>query len=702
MGINGRLDTVQPAILLEELDPISGGVPAAVDRVKAIRRAALRGCRGSDTDHWAKERDSVYGQYTLLAEDRDALSVDLNPFPKKRIYMSSHNTPQKNEPIFKSLNRLRFLFNRRDKTIFLVLLLGMIISAFLETFSVGMVPAFIAAAMNPEKLLQYEPAEAVLTFLDITDSRSILIWGCIGLLLLFTLKTAFLCIQYYFQVRFVQNRRYMLIRRLFSAYMGAPYQFHIQRNSAELFRNTTQEVSEIMGHVVMPILTLTMQTLMMTAILILMFCVQPLIALIATLLLGVAGGGFQLAVKKKIEIHSRIAQTHRMLMIKAIQQGLGVIKELRILRREKNFIRTLEFSQRELVKSFQFQAILQKITGPYMEFVAVFGLLAITLMLVLGGKRPESVAPILALFAVSFVKLKANINQVINNINLIRFGVISIGPVYNDLKSLEGDVENRPFSAVDSGKRGSSASKGLCRGIRVENVWYRYPGGGEYALQNVSLQVPKGACIALVGETGSGKTTLVDVILGLLEPESGRITVDDEDIQKNLLGWQTNIGYIPQFIYLTDDSIRRNIALGIDDAAIDEKQLNQSLRAAQLEPFVQRLSKGLDTIIGERGIKLSGGQRQRIGIARALYHNPDVIIMDEATSALDNATEKAVVSAINRLRGEKTIIMIAHRLSTVKNSDTMYFMNNGRIEIDGTYEALLKDHSGFRRMAQIA
>ncbi|MDZ7831119.1 MAG: ABC transporter ATP-binding protein [Desulfobacterales bacterium] len=551
--------------------------------------------------------------------------------------------------------------------------------------------------MNPEKILQYAPAEAILGFLGITDTRGILIWGCAALLFVFTIKTLYLCFQYYLQIRFAQNRRFQLTRRLFTAYMSAPYLFHIQRNSSEFLRNTISESSQIINRVLMPLLSLTMQGMIGVSIMVLLLAVQPVMATVAGAVLGFAGGGFQWLVKKKIIAYSRAAQEHRKLMFKSIQQGLGVIKELRILHREKHFVASFVRSLRETIKEARFQGVTGKITAPYLEFVAVAGLLGITLSLIVMGQKAESVAPTLALFAVSFVKLKNSISAVVSGVNQLNSGLVSIQPVYNDLMLLE---QRKKKNELKKSNAGEQRRWHMTEALVLKDICFRYPNCGEYALKDVNLTLPKGHCIALVGQTGSGKTTLVDTILGLLEPECGRISVDGRDIYSNLRAWQTNIGYIPQFIYLTDDSIRRNIALGIDDAQINEEQLWQAIRAAQLDGFAQTLPQGVDTVIGERGIKLSGGQRQRIGIARALYHNPEILIMDEATSALDNATEKAVIKSISQLKGEKTIIMIAHRLSTVQNSDTLYFMKDGKVEISGKYDELIDLHDEFRQMAQ--
>jgi len=595
-----------------------------------------------------------------------------------------------------SLNKLRELLNKRDKIIFCLLLIGMFIGAGLEVFSIGAIPALIGVAMYPEKIRQFEPAKAVLEFLGITSSQDILIFGSLALIFIFLIKNLYLCFQYYLQIRFSQNRQLRLTRRLFTAYMNAPYSFHLGRNSAELFRNTLQEVARIINKVLLSVLNLTMQSLMMAAIVLMLFVYNPIIALITTGILGIAGGGYQWLIKKKLRKYSQESQEHRKLIFKAIQQGLGVIKELKVLQREKYFIRALDFSLRQVVGADRFQLVTSKIASPYMEFISIAGLLSLVIVLFSIKGEIDSIIQTLSLFTVAFVRLKSNIGQIVTGIGNLRYGIVSINPVYQDLKLLEKNSKQ---------KRGNIRNNHIerfhfSRKITLEDVWYKYPGSNDYAIKDSNLTIIKGHSVAFVGPTGSGKTTIIDVILGLLKPERGKITVDGQDIYDNVTAWYRNIGYIPQVIYLTDDTIRNNVALGLDDNDIDEEQVMQTIQAAHLESFIKTLPDGLETVVGERGIRLSGGQRQRIGIARALYHNPEVLIMDEATSSLDGITEKGVVESINRLKGDRTIIMIAHRLTTVQNCDTLYFMKNGRIECSGDYDELFNVNREFRAMAQ--
>ncbi|MEX2670970.1 MAG: ABC transporter ATP-binding protein [Phycisphaeraceae bacterium] len=597
-----------------------------------------------------------------------------------------------------SFNKLRQLFNRREKIGFGVLLLAMIGAAALEAISIGAIPVFISLAMDPENILQHETVEPALTYLGITTARSLIIVGCATMLLIYLIKTIYNCLLIYFKARYTQNRQLKLTHRLFQAYMNAPYEFHLGRNTAELLRNTQKEVMTIVTGVLTPFLNLVLHVLMTLGIVALLLLSEPLMALVAITLMGVAGFGYQYRVRQKIKAYGQEAQHHRTLNMKAVQQGLGSLKEARILRRENFFVESLRRSLHRMMIAERYNKVISGITTPYMEFVAVGGLLTITILLVVMGRDMQIIAPTLALFAAALVRLRSGVGGIVGSVTELRYKVVSIDPVFDDLKLL--DFPSSPYRSLKHADTPPDpAEPAHVNDLALTNIWYRYPGASDYSLKDVTLTIPRGQAVAFVGPTGAGKTTIVDVILGLLKPERGEIRVDGRDIQHDLATWQRHVGYIPQFIYLTDDTIRRNIALGLDDKDIDEDRITQAVAAAQLTELVDRLPGKLDTIVGERGVRLSGGQRQRIGIARALYQNPDVLVMDEATSALDNATEKSVIEAVNKLKGTRTIIMIAHRLSTVSECDVLYCMKDGQIETSGSYAEIVDKNATLRAMA---
>lgn len=395
------------------------------------------------------------------------------------------------------------------------------------------------------------------------------------------------------------------------------------------------------------------------------------------------------------------AQTARGDLVRSVNEGLGGVKEIRILQREGSFTQRYRQALGDNLAVQRFMQVIGHAIPTVMEWISVLGLLAVVLILFSLGMASEAVVSMVILFAVSLLRLKGAIGTIIGRYAGLRHSLVSVDVVYDDLTALEREsVAQREIQ-----KRLSETNEALAVidfeiRIVLEGVCFRYPNAHQEALWNISLTIEKGEAVGIVGSTGSGKSTLIDIVLGVLTPTRGRVLVDDTDICANLGAWQRDIGYIPQSIYLVDGTIKQNIALGLATDSIDEGLFGRSLRAAHLEDFVKALPNGSDTIVGERGVRLSGGQRQRIAIARALYHDPEVLVMDEATSALDNVTERAVINAVDQLKGERTIIMIAHRLSSVRYCDRIVVLENGSIEAIGVYEELVQVHAGFRRMAE--
>ena len=594
----------------------------------------------------------------------------------------------------KEYTKLRKLFSRKEKFKIILLFLMMMIGAVLEVAGIGMVPAFVAMVANPQRVLEHETFGVYFQRLGIETSRELLIYGALTLVGLFIVKNTYLLFYRFIEARFIYARRYIFSHRLMTAYMQAPYTFFLERNTAELLRNLTGEVNLMINHVLNPTLKILKEILMATAIITFLLIIEPLITLFVTLVLGGLAAVFLLATQKRMKHYSRGAQRYRKEMIKTSQQAFGGIKDARVMNREPYFIQTFRSVAFESSRLQRHSAFIRQIPRPVIETIAVAGIMSIAVVMHLQGRPIANIIPVIALFGVAIVRLMPTIQMVTQLATDLRFHIVSVNPVYDDLTAL------RKYSEEFKTDRRRKAKTTLMDTISIRDLHYHYPQSEEQALNGVSLDISKGKAIAFVGPSGAGKTTIVDVLLGLLEPQKGEVLVDGKNIFDSISAWQRNIGYIPQFIYLADDTMRRNIAFGISDEHIDEDMLRRAVEQAQLSELVARLPEGLDTVIGERGTRLSGGQRQRIGIARALYYNPQVLVMDEATSALDNITEKQIIDSIDALKGERTIVMIAHRLTTVMNCDVLYMMDQGRIVDAGTYGELLKRNSKFREMAK--
>lgn len=566
-------------------------------------------------------------------------------------------------------------------------------AAMLEVIGIGMIPAFVSIVASPERVLEIEAIQPLLNTLNISTSRDLLIWGSGALVGIFILKSVYIIAFNYIEARFIYNRRYKISHRMMSSYMRAPYTFHLERNTAELLRNITQEVNLLIGKVLTKILSLAKEGVMALSILLFLFIAEPLITLMVILFAGLGAGSFLFMTKRKVKAYGVQEQGHRREMIKAVNQGLGGIKDARVLNREAEFIEKFRREAEESSRLLTYITYIKKIPLPLIETIAVVGMMLISALLVWQGRPMSAIIPILTLFGMAIVRLMPAIRNLTTDYTYLIYNIVSVDPIYDDLIMLEDS--SKKFVT----DRKSSIALKLEHSLELNDVSYSYPNSDESALRNISFSVPRGSAIGLIGESGAGKTSIVDVLLGLLEPTSGIIKVDGKDIHENLSAWQKNIGYIPQSIYLADETLRGNIAFGLPEDEIDDEMVMNALNMAQLSKLIEQLPEGLDTVLGENGTRLSGGQRQRVGIARALYHDPKVLVMDEATSALDNLTEKEITKSIESLKGDRTIIMIAHRLSTVKNCDILYLMKEGEIIESGTYDDLALNNKEFRKMA---
>lgn len=534
---------------------------------------------------------------------------------------------------------------------------AMIISAALEGASVGLVPPFLALVLRPEAAEKMGVFAWMYRATGAPGHELFLAYACLCLLLLYLLKNAFLAFSTYIQYRFVYDGYAGLSTRLLESYLRAPYVFHLRRNPAELLRNVTSESSFVFCQVLMPTLVILTEGLIVLAVIGLLVVWEPRGAIFSAVVLGGPSLFFYRKLKGRISELGLRQQRQSEDMFRQVSQSLAGAKESKVLGREAFFIDSYERSVGKFSNAVSFYQAALQYPRLMIEILAVLGFLLIVVASLLRGRPATETLPVLGLVAAASFRLMPSIARIVGAATTIRYYVPSVDLLHADLEMLK----------VVRGERVSGATAGVMRdGIVLEDVVYRYSDTESPVLRGVSLTIPQGASVAITGSSGAGKSTLADVILGLLKPEAGRILADGRDIHSDLNSWQRRIGYVPQSVYLYDDTVRRNVAFGVADSDRDESRVLSALEAAQMKDFVAGLPQGLDTEIGERGVRLSGGQRQRLGIARALYHDPEILIMDEATSALDDSTESAVNLAIRRLAGKKTLLVIAHRASTVE------------------------------------
>lgn len=567
--------------------------------------------------------------------------------------------------------KLSYIFSKRDKYKIALLLCIMVAGSFLELLGVAVFQPFVNIIMMPDSIQENPYLARIYQMFGCSTTESFLTVVALGIIVIYVVKNVYLWVEQNLIMKFTYGMQQKLSTRLLTTYLSEPYTFHLNKNIAELQRSM-QEDTGLFTQVLMHTLQLVAEVVVCIVLGVYLFTVSNSITVVIVGLLILCVVLFTKITKRFTEQLGKEAQVYKGKLYQWVNQSLGGVKEVKVLNREEFFVSSYKKYYGLYIKGVRINRLLS-ITPKYMvEAVCMTGLLiAIIIKLNFGHGELENFILQLATFAVAAFRLLPSVGRINEHVNNILYAVPSVDLIYGDLKGIEDYQESK---GEEEGKEWSFE-----HGITAKHITYAYPNTDTNVLEDANCVIPKGKTVAFIGSSGAGKTTMADIILGLLAPQRGKILVDDIDVFKNLTMWHHQIGYIPQVIYLSDDTIRNNIAFGIHEDQIDEEAVRTALKKAQLAEFVDTLPDGLDTIVGDRGVRLSGGQRQRIGIARALYHDPEILVLDEATSALDNETETAVMEAIESLQGSKTMIIIAHRLTTIQNADIIYEVGDGKV-----------------------
>ena len=562
--------------------------------------------------------------------------------------------------------------NMRFQTIWQVLL--MIVGSVLEMIGIALIMPIVTVITDSTNGTNNSILKPVYVRLGILKSTDIVVFVLLLLAFVFAVKSVFSVYLNWAQIDFGRRIEQDISSKLFQSFMNRPYLFHLQRNSADLIYSINSEVGQFSGAIVL-ILSVLSETLIVAALGVLVLYTNLWASISTLLMLLVAAIIYNRVVRRQLNSLAVTLKKESPKKIQYVSQGFGGIKDVTVLGLSESFTTQFDKQNFLLGKTASRYGLLTKVPAIWIEFVAVLGLVVTILVMLTQETDPRRIAPVLGLLTAVSFRFVPSTNRLIVATNRLRVVRPAIDSIYNEVQSSSDRIKLVHLGAFKSQ-------------IEMRNLSFSYPNTTMPSLQNTNVVVRKGETVGFIGPSGAGKSTLVDVILGLLPPSSGELLIDGIDMYKNNLEWQSTIGYVAQSIYLIDDTIRRNVAFGIAEHEIDESALERALRSAQLWDFVDGLPEKTHTIVGERGVRVSGGQRQRIGIARALYHEPQVLVLDEATSSLDIETETEVMSAIRALHGFKTILIVAHRLSTVQHCDRVYKIEDATIVGEGTLEEL--------------
>lgn len=576
----------------------------------------------------------------------------------------------------KIYSKLKVLLDRKQKTQMVGIVVLMLIGGVLESLGIAMIAPVMQVVIDPEKVQESRILSAIYNLLNLTSTTQLAAIIMVSIILVFIIKNVFLYFMNVVQLRFVYTNQFATSRRMMINFMQRPYEYYLNADTTVIQRNITSDVNNLYA-LILSCLQLISEIIVFVCLVAILLSQDAKMTLTIATLLVIVLLVIKFVIKPVMVKAGKDNQDYYSGLYKWIYESVTGIKEIKVAAKENYFINGYADCGAGYVNAVQKYNLYNSTPRLLIETIAIAGMVGYMLFVMAQGTSLTSLLPQLTVLAAAAARLLPSANRINNYLTSIAYFEPFLDNVSENLQDEIHD-ESISYNSEDYRAKSQIEKLPVHKSINLEGITYKYPNTDKYILDGANMEIPVGKSVGIVGTSGAGKTTIVDVLLGLLEPEKGRILADGVDVNTNYKGWLKNVGYIPQTIFMTDSTIRKNVAFGVPEDEIDDDKVWQALSEAALDTFVKELPEGLDTEIGERGIRLSGGQRQRIGIARALFEDPEVLVLDEATSALDNDTEAAIMDSINRLHGKKTLVIIAHRLQTIEKCDMIYGIKDGK------------------------
>lgn len=579
--------------------------------------------------------------------------------------------------VFRIIKKFGLILSKHQKIRIIELFFLMLISGFMEMLSVALIVPFVQTVFNAETVMQNKYVILVMDIFNLQTYKTFLIFLSVLMGVIYFAKNAFLVAEYTIQERFVQNNQYALQQTLLCSFLKRPYEYFLTTNSGEIMRIVMSDTAAAFSSLT-TLITLFSELVVSIVLTITAFALAPQIMLVMTALLLVAVVIIGRFSKKTVRKAGEDFQKASTVMYLTLLQVIEGIKEVKLSKKENFFEKRYEKNSKSIIRASYINRLASNLPRYLIETFVMCGLFITLAVIMYMDAELGTLVPVLSGVAMAAVRLMPAANRIATAVSTLNYSEPAVDKLISNMSYLnEDECSSNIENAVNNNRE--ICIDGFNDSIVAKDVYYKYPTGSSNVLSNAFLEIKRGQFVGIVGPSGAGKTTTVDLILGLLRPQSGEVLIDEKEICKDMDGWLSQIGYIPQSIFMLMGDIRSNVAFGVEEEDIDDDKVWKALRDASLEEFVKSLPDGIYTDIGERGVRVSGGQKQRIGIARALYRDPDILFFDEATSALDNETEAAIIDSIDHLHGSKTMIIIAHRLTTIEHCDVVYRVEDGKI-----------------------